>query len=201
MVRRSIRTSLCKKNSTVSQNVHKHCSTQLNDMGRHCGNTSNIVQKVSYRKGIVDVIQPGQRNNSQATTTSTHRISKKKYQQKLRRQRNITNNQCSVSSESSLQQVEVEHGKHTLSESTSVEVVSPRNAKIAIPRTSNADHETQEFNKSNMTVVFEDVQLNTEDKNHSDYDELSYDRIDIREVQAAESSNISRNNHSDCIIC
>lgn len=192
MVRRSIRTSLCNKNSTVSQSVHQHCRTQLNDVGGHCVNTSNIVQKVSYRKGIVDVIRPGQRKNSQATTTITKRISKKKYKQKLRRQRHITNHPCS--NESPLQQVKVEPRRNDSSESISVEAISPLSAKVAIPST-NTDDEPQEFNESNKTSSFEDVQLDTEDSGH---DDLSYDRIDIREVQGV-SSNV--HNHSDCIIC
>lgn len=187
MVRRSIRTPLCTKTRAVSPEVHTHCRTQVGDVGRDCGHTSNIVQKASHRKGIVDVVRPGQRNKPKANTSVVQQISRKKYKQKQRRQRHLTNLSTPVVQEVT-QPLEA-----SLSKSTSIINGSTQALK--------ADSDDSNKSTESMTsLVFEDVQLDTEDSNQTDFDESSYDRIRMEEAQAA-SSDTTHTTVSDCIIC
>lgn len=188
MVRRSIRTPLCTKTSAVSPEVHTHCRAQLGDVGRDCEHTSNIVQTVSYRKGIVDVVRPGQRNKPKANTSVLQQISRKKYKQKQRRQRHLANLSIPVVREVSTQPLEA-----SLSKSVSVINGSTQAMK--------ADSDDSNESTDSMTnLVFEDIQLDTEGSNQADFDESSYDRIHVEEAQAA-SLHSTQTTGSDCIIC
>jgi len=206
MVRRSIRTPLCTKNSAVSPEVHTHCRTQLGDVGRDCGQTSNIVQSVSYRKGIIDVVRPGQRNKSKANTSVVQQISRKKYKQKQRRQRHLANLSTPVTREVSTQPLEAASSESTsvINGSTqSLEAASSESASIINGSTQalRADSDdSSESTYSRTNLVFEEVELDTDWSNQTDFDESSYDRIHVEEAQVA-SLHSTQATGSDCIIC